>query len=149
MDESNRGSEAQARAYLGELEEATMRRAWGEDASPEYRHRIVAAAIIFARQFEERVRERSANLSEEEAQGFLMALLNAVIEEFAEREGMESSEAAAFLGDVRTRDYVLEFNEVLDAYEVDESGRTLDEIFRETVESRREKAVWSRHWSSG
>jgi hypothetical protein len=54
-----------------------------------------------------------------------------------------------FLSEVSIRDYVLEFNEVLDAYAEDDSGRTLDEILREAVDSRREKAIRARHWSSG
>ena len=138
-----------APAYLNQLREETMSRAWGEDVSPEIRRRIVVAATIFGRQLEERLAQRSPEVGGEELQRFLMALMDGVVEEFAEHEGMDKSEAVAFLSEVSTRDYVLEFNEVLDAYAEDDSGRTLDEILQEAVDSRREKAIWARHWSSG
>jgi hypothetical protein len=138
-----------APAYLNQLREETMSRAWGEDVSPEDRRRIVVAATIFARQVEERLAQRSQEAGAEELQRFLMALMDGVVEEFAEREGMDKSEAVTFLSEVSTRDYVLEFNEVLDVYAEDDSGRTLDEILQEAVDSRREKAIWARHWSSG
>jgi (2Fe-2S) ferredoxin len=138
-----------APAYLNQLREETMTRAWGEDVSSEDRRRIVVAATIFGRQLEERLAQRSPEVGGEELQRFLMALMDGVVEEFAEHEGMDKSEAVAFLSEVSTRDYVLEFNEVLDAYAQDDSGRTLDEILREAVDSRREKAIWARHWSSG
>jgi len=138
-----------APAYLNQLREETMSRAWGEEISLEDRRRIVVAAITFGRQLEERLAQRSSEVGEEELQRFLMALMDGVVEEFAEREGMDKGEAANFLSDVGTRDYVLELNEVLDAYAEDDSGRTLDEILREAVDSRREKAIWSRHWNSG
>ncbi len=143
------GSPDPAQTYLNQLREETMSRAWGKDVSPEDRRRIVVAAMIFGRQLEERLAQRSSEVGEEELQRFLMALMDGVVEEFAGREGMDKSEAANFLGEVSTRDYVLEFNEVLDAYTEDDPGRTLDEILRETVECRREKAIWARHWSSG
>lgn len=128
--------------YLAELREETMLLAWGEDASAEDRRRIVLAAMIFGRQFDARVAERPAGSDEDELRRFLMSLMNGVIEEFARCEGLERDEAAEFLGEVGTRDHVLEFNEVLDAYEEDEeTGRTLDELLREAVESRREKAI--------
>ena len=57
------------------------------------------------------------------------------------REGLDGDEAAEFVGEVGTRDHVLEFDEVIDAYEGEETGRTLDELLREAVESRREKAT--------
>ena len=135
--------------YLNQLREETMSRAWGEAVSPEDRRRIVVAATIFGCQLEERLAQRSPVVGEEELQRFLMALMDGVIEEFAERERMDKSEAVNFLSEVSTRDYALEFNEVLDAYAEDDSGRTLDEILREAVDSRREKAIWARHWSSG
>ena len=128
--------------YLAELREETMLLAWGEDASAEDRRRTVLAALIFGRQFDERVAERPAGSDEDDLRRFLMGLMNGVVEEFARREGLDRDEAAEFLGEVGTRDHVLEFNEVLDAYEEDEeTGRTLDELLREAVESRREKAL--------
>lgn len=128
--------------YLAELREETMLLAWGEDLSAEDRRRIVLAAMIFGRQFDARVAERPAGSDEDELRRFLMSLMNGVVEEFARCEGLERDEAAEFLGEVGTRDHVLEFNEVLDAYEEDEeTGRTLDELLREAVESRREKAI--------
>ena len=143
------GSPDPATAYLSQLREETMNRAWGEDVSPEDRRRIVVAATVFGRQLEERLAQRPSEVGEEELQRFLLALMDGVVGEFAEREGMDKSEAANFLSEVSTRDYVLEFNEVLDAYAEDDSGRTLDEILSEAVDSRREKAIWARHWSSG
>ena len=143
------GSQDQVPAYLDQLREETMSQAWGEDVSPEDRRRIVVAATIFGRQLEERLAQRSSEVGEEELRPFLMALMDGVVEEFAEREGLDKSEATNFLSEVKTRDYVLEFNEVLDAYAEDDSGRTLDEILSEAVDSRREKAIWARHWSSG
>ncbi len=139
----------QVPAYLNQLREETMSRAWGEDVSPEDRRRIVVAATIFGRQLEERLAQRSLEFGGEELQRFIMALMDGVVEEFAEREGMDESEAVTFLSEVSIRDYVLEFNEVLDAYAEDDSDRTLDEILREAVDSRREKAIWARNWSSG
>jgi hypothetical protein len=46
-----------------------------------------------------------------------MGLMNDVVEEFARREGLDGDEAAEFLGEVGTRDHVLEFDEVIDVYE--------------------------------
>ena len=135
--------------YLSQLGEETMSQAWGEDVSPEDRRRIVLAATVFGRQLEELLAQRSPEVGEGKLQRFLMALMDGVVERFAEREGMDKSEAANFLSDVSTRDYVLEFNEVLDAYAEDDSGRTLNEILSEAVDSRREKTIWARHWSSG
>jgi hypothetical protein len=143
------GDPDHAPAYLNQLREETMSRAWGEDATPEDRRRIVLAATVFGRQLEERLAQRSPRVGEEELQRFLVALLDGVVEEFAGREGMDKGEAATFLSDVSTRDYVLEFNEVLDAYARGDSERTLDEILHEAVDSRREKAIWARHRSSG
>jgi hypothetical protein len=134
----------QALAYLEDLREETMRLAWGEDASAEDRRRIVVAAMIFGRQFEERVTRRSPELGEDELQRLLMDLMNGVVAEFARGEGLDENEAARFLSEVGTRDHVLEFNEVLDAYAGGESGRTLDELLQDAVNSRRERAVRSR-----
>ena len=115
-----------------------MVRAWGEDASAEDRRRIVLAAIVFGRQFEERAAERPPETDENGARRFLMDLMNRVVREFARQEGMEAGEAAEFLGEVGTRDRVLEFSEVLDAHA--ESGRPLDGLLREAVDLRRERA---------
>ncbi len=138
-----------ALAYLEELDDATMTLAWGPDRTSEDRRRIVLAATIFGRQFEERMGESPPeSLDERESQRFLMGLMNAVISEFAEREGLDPASAAAFLGDVGTRDYVLELNEVLEDYAANPE-KPLNEHLRAAVESRQEKARWSRHWSSG
>jgi len=118
-----------------------MLRAWGEETSAEDRRRIVRAAIVFGRQFEERAAERPPEADEESARRFLMDLMNRVVREFARREGMEVGEAAEFLGEVGTRDRVLEFSEVLDAHT--ESGGPLDGLLRElreAVDLRRERA---------
>ena len=142
MVRPSEGDRAVVLGYLAELREETMLLAWGEDASAEDRRRTVLAALIFGRQFDERVAERPVGSDEDDLRRFLMGLMNGVVEEFARREGLDRDEAAEFLGEVGTRDHVLEFNEVLDAYEEDEeTGRTLDELLREAVESRREKAL--------
>jgi len=138
-----------ALAYLEELDEETMNLAWGPDKTPEDRRRFVLAATIFGRQFEERMRERPPeNLEEREFQRFLMALMNAVISEFAEREGMDQASAAAFLGDLNTRDYVLELNEVLEEF-ANEPEKSLNDQLKAAVENRQAHARWAHHWSSG
>jgi hypothetical protein len=138
-----------ALAYLEELDRETMSLAWGPDKTPEDRRRIVLAATIFGRQFEERMRERPPeNLEEREFQRFLMALMNAVISEFAEREGIDQASAAAFLGDLSTRDYVLEFNEVLEEF-ANETEKPLNEHLKAAVENREAHARWADHWSNG
>jgi len=138
-----------ALAYLKELDDAIMTLAWGLDKTFEDRRRIVLAATIFGRQFEELMSESPPeSLDERESQRFLMGLMNAVISEFAEREGLDPASAAAFLGDVGTRDYVLELNEALEEYAANPE-KPLNEHLRAAVESRQEKARWSRHWSSG
>ena len=135
-------------ACLEELDDATMTLAWGPDKTSEDRRRIVLAATIFGRQFEERMNEHPPETPDDkESQRFLMGLMNAVISEFAEREGLDPASAAAFLGDVGTRDYVLELNEVLEEYAADPE-KSLNEHLHAAVESRQEKARWSRHWSS-
>ncbi len=139
--ESPEGGLDPALEYLAELGEETMILAWGEDVSAEDRRRIVLAAMIFGRQFDECVAERPSGSDEDELRRFLMGLMNGVVEEFARRERLDRDEAAEFLGEVGTRDHVLEFNEVLDAHAGDEAGCTLDELLREAVESRREKAT--------
>lgn len=144
MTRSHPGAEdrEQALAFLEELQEETMRLAWGEDASAEDRRRIVVAAIIFGRQFEDRVAERSTDLGEDGLQRLLLDLMSGVVAEFARIEGLDENEATEFLSEVGTRDHVLEFDEVLDAYR--ESGRPLDELLQEAVNSRRDRAVRSR-----
>ena len=115
-----------------------MRRAWGEGTPAEDRRRIVSAAIIFGRQFDESLGDRPADLDEEGARRLLMDLMNRVVREFAAQEGMGIGEAAEFLGEVGRRDRVLEFSEVLDVHR--ESGRPLDGLLQEAVDERREKA---------
>ncbi len=138
-----------ALAYLEQLDEETMSLAWGPDKTPEDRRRIILAAMIFGRQFEERMRERPPeNLEEREFQRFLMALMNAVISEFAEREEIEQASAAAFLGDLSTRDYVLELNEVLEEF-ANEPDTSLNEHLKAAVENREAHARWVDHWTSG
>lgn len=134
--------------YLNRLDEETMSRAWG-DVSHEERRRIVTAALIFGEQFEKRMNEYPPGEGEDESQRFLMPLFGAVVSEFAEREDMDRYEATDFLSNLGTRDRVLELDEVLGTYESDESGRTLDELLNEAVESRQDRAVWSRHFRSG
>jgi hypothetical protein len=113
-----------------------MRRAWGGGTSAEDRRRIVLAAVLFGRQFEERASGRP--FGEAESRRLLMDLMNGVIREFAASEGLTIDEAAGFLGRVGTRDRVLEFSEVLDAHA--ENGRPLDELLGEAVDLRRERA---------
>lgn len=135
-------------AYLSELEEDTMRRAWGDRTADE-RRRIVTAAVIFGRQLDERLEQSPAPPGPQDTQRFLMSLMNAVVEEFAEREGLDRDGAASFLGDVTNRDRILEFNEVLEVYEAEDSDSSLDRLLHQAVEDRQEKAIWSGHWSSG
>ncbi|MDQ4128253.1 MAG: hypothetical protein M3151_09960 [Actinomycetota bacterium] len=142
---SDKGDPDPAMVYLKKLSEETMILAWGEDVSAEDRRRIVLAALIFGRQFEQRVADQhSLGEDEDGLRRFLMGLMNGVVEEFALREGMDRSEAAELLGELGTRDHVLEFDEVLDAYVGEEFGRTLDDLLREAVDGRREKALRSR-----
>lgn len=136
-------------AYLEELDDETMSLAWGPDKTSEDRRRIVLAATIFGRQFEEQMIEHPPeNLEEKEFQRFLMALMNEVISQFADHEGMDQASAATFLGDIVTRDYVLEFNEVLEEF-ANDPGKPLDEHLRTAIENREERARWADHWSSG
>jgi hypothetical protein len=138
-----------ALTYLEELDDETMTLAWGSDKTLEDRRRIVLAATIFGHQFEKRMEEHPPeNLEEKEFQRFLMSLMNAVISEFAEREGLDLASATAFLGDVSIRDYVLEFNEVLEEF-AEDPEKPLNEHLKTTVENRHERAKWARHWSSG
>lgn len=130
-----------ALAYLERLREETMSLAWGPYTTPEDQRRIVVAALIFGRQFEEHMKEHPLeSLEEKDFQRFLMGLMNAVISEFAEREELDPAVATEFLSDVNTRDYILEFNEVLEN-STDDPERSLDEHLRMAVESRRERAA--------
>jgi hypothetical protein len=142
-------SEDPASGYLSALNEENMHRAWGEGKTLEERRRIVSAAIIFGHQFEERMQHNPPEADETSIQRFLMAIMNAAISEFAHSEAMSEEAASEFLSDVGTRDYVLEFNEVLEEYHSDESNRGLNELLGEAVENRRERAIWAQHWSSG
>lgn len=110
MTSSDPGAEdrEQALAYLEELQEETMRLAWGEDASANDRRRIVVAAMIFERQFEERVTRRSADLGEDELRRLLVDLMSGFVAEFARLEGLDENEATKFLSEVGTRDHVLD-----------------------------------------
>jgi len=138
-----------ALAYLEELDDETMSLAWGPDRTPGDRRRIVLAATIFGRKFEERMRERPPkSLEERDFQRFLMGLMNAVISEFAEREDLDPASASAFLGEVSIRDYVLEFNEVLEEF-ADNPEKPLNNHLKTAVESRQDRAIWSDHFSSG
>jgi hypothetical protein len=131
-------------AYLGQLREGTMRRAWGEGIPVEDRRRIVSAALIFGHQFDESLQDRPAVPDEGEARRLLMDLMNRVVRRFAAQEGMGLGEAAEFLGEVGRRDRVLEFSEVLDAHR--ESGRPLDGLLQEAVDDRRNKALRAGLW---
>jgi len=138
-----------ALAYLQRLDEETMTRAWGPGKTPEDRRRIVAAALIFGQQFDERMSENPPESNEEkDFQRFLMALMNAVIREFAEREGTDLASAGVFLSDINTRDYVLELNEVLEE-SAEDPETPLNEHFKAAIEARQDRAAWSRHFSSG
>ena len=135
--------------YLEMLDEETMVLAWGPDRSPEDRRRIVDAAVVFGRKFDERMVEAPpASLEEKDFQRFLMGLMNAVIAEFAAREGVSEDDSGAFLGDMRNRDHVLEFNEVLEAFGEDPET-TLNDHLKAAVEARQDKAIWANHFRSG
>ena len=143
MDREEPHSEQEADpalAYLGELDDETTSAAWGTDKTPEDRRRIVLAAVIFGRQFEGRMREHPPDsLEEKDFQRFLMGLMNAVISDFAEREGLDAASASAILGEVSTRDYVLELNEVLEEF-ANNPETPLDEHLKTAVESRQVRA---------
>lgn len=138
-----------ALAYLEMLDDETMTLAWGPDKATEERRRIILAATIFGRQFEEQMSKRPPeSLEEKDFQRFLMSLMNAVISEFAEREGLDPASASTFLGEVSTRDYILEFNEVLEEF-AGNPEKSLDDHLKTVVENRQDRAIWARHWSSG
>lgn len=149
MDERDPGLPANddpTAPYMERLEEETMRRAWGR-RNPEERRRIVLAALMFGRQYDERARTLGPSPDEGEIQRLLMSLMSAVIQEFAQYEGLDEEAAGNLLGEVRTRDFILEFDEVLAAAE--DSDRPLDSVLREAVDARGDRAIWSDHWSSG
>jgi len=123
-----------------------MTAAWGERPRGE-RRRIVQAALILGRKLEERLSQRQGDLHPDEAQRFLMSLMNDTVAEFADQEGVDSSTATEFLSDVNNRDLILEFNEALESAE--ETGEPLEDRLRGIVEARRDRAIWSDHWSSG
>lgn len=141
------GDRERAISYIRELREETMVAAWGAERHPEERRRIVLAAVILGRKLEERLAERGEAPHPDEAQRFLMALMNETIAEFALLEGVGQDAATEFLSDVNNRDLVLEFNEALEAAEA--TGTPPDDQLRQLVEDRRERAIWSDHWSSG
>lgn len=134
-------------AHLDALREETMREAWGRREF-EDRRKIVAAAIIFGEQFDHQLSAQSPGSDQKDTQRMLMDVINASIDEFARKENLQREEAAEFLSEVETRDLVLEFNEVLEAREMDPE-RTLDELLSEAVGSRLHKARWADHWTSG
>ena len=143
------GAEDLALVYLGRLEEETMALAWGPDRSFDDRRRVVAAAVIFGRKFEERMANSPPeSLDDAHFQRFLMGLMNAAIDEFAAAEGLDPAAAAAFLGDVGTRDLIFEFSDVLDRF-AEEPEIPLDHHLRAAVEDRQDRAVWSHHWRGG
>ena len=124
-----------------------MRRAWG-DRSFEERRRIVVAAMVFAEQFEKQLDEGAPGADQQEVQRMLMGVINASINEFARRENLEKEAAANFLSELETRDLILEFNEVLEAHGTD-PDKTLNELLKEAIDSRLDKARWADHWTSG
>ena len=143
------GVEDPALVLLGRLDEETMTLAWGPDKSFEDRRRIAAAALIFDHKFEERMADNPPeSLDDAHFQRFLMGLMNAAIDEFAAAEGLDPTAAAAFLGDVGTRDLIFEFSDVLDRF-AEEPEIPLDRHLRATVEDRQDRAVWSHHWRGG
>lgn len=124
-----------------------MTAAWGAQRPPEERRRIVLAAVILGRKLDQRLEENGQSPSPDEAQRFLMSLMNDTVSEFARQEELDDESATGFLSEIANRDLVLEFNEVLETAE--ETGRPLDEELRRIVEDRRERAIWSDHWRSG
>ena len=137
----------EADRLLDKLTEETMTRAWGE-RTPRERQRIVTAAVIFAQEFDRRAAELPESTGETEAQRFLMTLMSAVVDEFARQEEISREDATSFLSEVGTRDLVLEFNEVLGAWEED-LDRSLDELLSKAVDARQDKSIWARHFRSG
>lgn len=150
-EEGVRDGEAEdpALVYLGRLDEETMTLAWGSDTSFEDRRRVVAAALIFSRKFEERMANSPPeSLDDVHFQRFLMGLMTVAIGDFAAAEGLDPEAAAAFLGDVGTRDRIFEFSDVLDRA-AEEPEMSLDGHLRAAVEDRQGRAVWSHHWRGG
>jgi hypothetical protein len=152
MDDAHRSPEdldGRVEEVLAGLSEGTIARAWGAGTGPGERRRIVLAALLFGEEFERGISQNPPeSLGDRDFQRFLMGLMNAVIQHFAHHEGLPQDEAAAFLGDVEHRDRILELNEALEAHAEDPS-KPLDDHLRETVEARRDRAVWSDHWRGG
>jgi hypothetical protein len=146
-EEDARGDRERALTHLEGLREETMAAAWGARRPQEERRQIVQAALILGRKLEDRLAQRQDELRPDEAQRFLMALINDTVNEFALQEDLSAEEATNFLSDVSNRDVILELNEALEASA--ESGSTLDEHLRLLVEDREDRAIWSDHWSSG
>lgn len=136
-----------ASGYLAVLREETMQEAWG-DRSPEDRRRIVVAAIIFGEEFDKRLAEDKPGPDPRETQRLLMNVINAAIDEFSRRESLDRETAASFLSEVETRDLILEFDEVLEARETNPE-KSLDALLKDAIDSRRRKARWADHWTSG
>ncbi len=137
----------EANKLLEKLTEETMTRAWGERTFRE-RQRIATAAVIFAQEFDSRAAELPESTGETEVQRFLMTLMSAVVDEFAQQEEISREDATSFLSEVGTRDLVLEFNEVLGAWEQDPDS-SLDERLSKAVDARQDKSIWARHFRSG
>jgi len=136
-----------AQAYLDMLSRDTMEFAWGRRTAQD-RYRIMLAALLFGDEFERRTRH-GLPADEPGERRLLMDLMSAVIDRFADLEGLDREEAAAFLGDLTNRDHILELNEVIETFEQEDRQRSLDEVLREAVGRRKERRVWARHWSSG
>jgi hypothetical protein len=137
----------EANKLLEKLTEETMTRAWDERTFRE-RQRIATAAVIFAQEFDSRAAELPESTGETEVQRFLMTLMSAVVDEFAQQEEISRDDATSFLSEVGTRDLVLEFNEVLGAWEQDPDS-SLDERLSKAVDARQDKSIWARHFRSG
>lgn len=138
-----------ARDLLRQLDEETMTLAWGPGKTPEDRRRIVTAALIFGRKFEERMAEDPPESLDDAAFGrFLMGLMNAAIAEFARSEGLSNTEAGAFLADIGTRDLIFELSDVLDGF-AEDPDTPLNQHLQTAVEDRQQRAIWSHHWSGG
>ncbi|WP_119065829.1 hypothetical protein [Rubrobacter indicoceani] len=139
----------QAENYVVLLSEETMRRAW-KDVPHNDRRRIALGAVLFGAKLDETLAEEDPKLVyEQDVQRFLMRLMNGVIQDFADAENLSTQEAGAFLGDVDNRDRIFEFNEVIDAFEAGETDVSLDELLLAAVRDRRDRALWSDHWTSG
>lgn len=145
MEDVRKGAET----YLSQLSEETMRRAW-KGLSGDDRRRIAVGAILFGERLDETLLEGDPKLVyEQDVQRLLMRLMNAVISSFSEAENLSAEEAGNFLGDVDNRDRIFEFNEVIEDFESSETSDSLDGLLVKAVGSRKERALWSDHWTSG